>query len=223
MDILRLLAPILPHTADEAWHSARRAGCVHLERHQSVGTAVRRDGRRSREKLLTLKALEEAKERGIENSLDAGVVLPDSDGSLPAFASDLADLFEVSRVRVDPDAAAVAVEIFPRPAGVRTLVAQDDTVTERANGCMLSDRDWDAGRRGDSGSESDQVDGSEIGIPRPRRMPGHCGLDHHVGVDQDHSCSTSSGMSTVPSVLRSTASPPPEPQSAMTLRSRSRR
>ena len=91
-----------------------------------------------------LKALEEAKERGIENSLDAGVVLPDSDGSLPAFASDLADLFEVSRVRIDPDAAAVAVEdLRDQPACERSW-RRDDTVTERTNGCMLSDRDWDA-------------------------------------------------------------------------------
>ena len=144
--LCRLLAPILPHTADEAWRSLHGgAGCVHLERHQSVGTAAHAGWPKVMElRNEVLKALEEAKERGIENSLDAGVVLPDSDGSLPAFASDLADLFEVSRVRIDPDAAAVAVEdLRDQPACERSW-RRDDTVTERANGCMLSDRDWDA-------------------------------------------------------------------------------
>ena len=44
-----------------------------------------------------LKALEEAKASGIENPLDAEVVLPDPDGALAKFKADLADIFGVSR------------------------------------------------------------------------------------------------------------------------------
>src|SRR5690606_6964093 len=48
-----------------------------------------------------LKALEEAKPRGIENALDAEVVLPDPDGALAAFAADLPDMLGVSRVKFE--------------------------------------------------------------------------------------------------------------------------
>ena len=44
-----------------------------------------------------LKALEDAKGQGIENSLDAGVELPNS-LAISAMSDDLADIFGVSRV-----------------------------------------------------------------------------------------------------------------------------
>ena len=91
-----------------------------------------------------LKALETAKAAGIENSLDAGVVLPDPDGALAAFESDLADLFEVSRVRIDPAASAIAIEDLREQPACERSWRRDETVAERANGCLLSDRDWDA-------------------------------------------------------------------------------
>ena len=91
-----------------------------------------------------LKALEEAKARGIENSLDAGVVLPDPKGRLADFQSDLADLFEVSRVRIDADADTISIEdLRDQPACERSW-RRDETVSERENGSMLSDRDWAA-------------------------------------------------------------------------------
>jgi isoleucyl-tRNA synthetase len=83
--LVRLLAPILPHTADEAnralWKDQDR--CVHLESVAAFEFKADSDW----SKVLAVreaaqKALEQAKSSGIENPLDAEVVLPDSDGSL---------------------------------------------------------------------------------------------------------------------------------------------
>ena len=144
--LCRLLAPFLPHTADESWRSLHGGeGCVHLERHQPLDVVADEHW----EPVMTLrdavlKALEEAKARGIENSLDAGVVLPDPDGRLASFEPDLADLFAVSRVRLDATADSITIEdLRSHPACERSW-RRDETVAERANGCMLSDRDWAA-------------------------------------------------------------------------------
>ena len=113
--LCRLLAPLLPHTADEAWRALNgldpndASACVHLEmllpatgvaRHASWPAVLE-----LRERALV--ALEKAKPGGIENPLDACVVWP---GSAEAFdATDLADLLGVSVARVDPGASAPAV------------------------------------------------------------------------------------------------------------------
>lgn len=144
--LCRLLAPLLPHTADEAWRSLHGGeGCVHMEQHRSLSAEVHDGwGRVMAVRDEVLKALEGAKAEGIENSLDAGVVLPDPDGVLAAFESDLADLFEVSRIRIDAEASAIVIEdLRDQPACERSW-RRDETVAERANGCMLSDRDWAA-------------------------------------------------------------------------------
>ncbi|NBU76977.1 MAG: hypothetical protein EBS30_17475, partial [Planctomycetes bacterium] len=70
-----------------------------------------------------MKALEEAKSQGIENSLDAGLVIPDADGTLKPFAAELADLMGLSvdaivgRLAHDirgPERAAQLISEFPR-------------------------------------------------------------------------------------------------------------
>lgn len=144
--LCRLLAPFLPHTADESWRSLHAgAGCVHMERHRPLDVTA--DEHWTSVMTLrdaVLKALEEAKARGIENSLDAGVVLPDPKGRLADFQSDLADLFEVSRVRIDAAADTISIEdLRDQPACERSW-RRDETVSERENGSMLSDRDWAA-------------------------------------------------------------------------------
>jgi isoleucyl-tRNA synthetase len=84
-----------------------------------------------------LKALEDAKESGIENPLDAGLILPDS---LKAFSEDdLADLCGVSRVSYSGDGVEVQ-DLREEPRCDRSW-KRDDTVRVRSDGGMLSDRD----------------------------------------------------------------------------------
>ena len=144
--ICRLLAPFVPHTADEAWRSLHGGeGCVHMDCHQAIdATADEHWSGVMALRVEVLKALEEAKGRGIENSLDAGVVLPDPDGRLATFEPDLADLFDVSRIRLDGGADSITIEdLRDKPACERSW-RRDETVAQRDNGCMLSDRDWQA-------------------------------------------------------------------------------
>ena len=84
-----------------------------------------------------LKALEEAKADGIENPLDAGLVLP---ASLSVFdASDLADICGVSRVSCKGENVEV-VDLRQEPRCDRSW-KRDGTVKQRSDGGMLSDRD----------------------------------------------------------------------------------
>src|SRR5262249_20092185 len=113
-----LLAPVLPHTSDEAFRSLWKAAaddqsrCVHLETFVTeFGVAPDMGWSKVMEALAAARvALERAKAEGIENPLDAGVVLPDPDWTLARFeAVDLADLLGVSRVNVDATATAARV------------------------------------------------------------------------------------------------------------------
>jgi isoleucyl-tRNA synthetase len=138
-----LLAPILPHTADEAWRSMHGdEACVHVETVRVlpdvsvceawVGALALRES--------ALKALEEAKGRGIEKSLDAGLVLPDPDGVLGPLVEDLCDLLEVSRLSIGGEAIVVQ-DLREAPMCERSR-RRDATVCQRDNGLLLSDRDW---------------------------------------------------------------------------------
>ena len=140
-----LLAPILPHTADEAWRSLHGDdACVHLETVRAIPktavAAVWKDAMALRESAL--KALEEAKERGIEKSLDAGLVLPDPDGQFSPLCEDLCDVLEVSRLSFGGDA--IVVEDLREAPLCERSRRRDASVCERANGMLLSDRDWAA-------------------------------------------------------------------------------
>jgi isoleucyl-tRNA synthetase len=147
--LCRLLAPILPHTADEAWRALTRAegdeASVHLTTLiESFG--AKPDGGWARvmevrdSALLALEQVRAAK--GVENPLDAGLTLPDSDGTLARFDPvDLADLLGVSRVRVDEKARGVEVhDLRDEPRCMRSW-KRDGTVKQRADGGMLTDRD----------------------------------------------------------------------------------
>ena len=142
----RLLAPILCHTADEAYRSLTGddEGCVHLlevlpksgvrvSEAWSVATDARDAG---------LLALEASKAQGIENPLDAGVTLPDAKGVLAQLdTTDLADLLGVSEVTLDASIEKPAVhDLRDRPRCERSW-KRDGTVRERSDGGMLSDRD----------------------------------------------------------------------------------
>lgn len=141
--LIRLLAPFLPHTADEAWRVLHGddAESVHLQEFScpvfesdSAWTEVMaiRDN--------ALKALEVAKETGIENPLDAGLVLPESLSGIDA--NDLADICGVSRVvcEGDGDSGVKVTDLRDEPRCDRSW-KRDGTVQQRSDGGMLSDRD----------------------------------------------------------------------------------
>jgi isoleucyl-tRNA synthetase len=137
-----LLAPILPHTADEVWRALHGDdACVHLE----TGTRVFGNADPAWERVLAardqaLKALEDSP---IENKLDAGLRLADPDGALARFQADLPDAFGVSRVRLDGDGAPQVLDLRGEPRCERSW-RRDETVAQRADGGWLSDRDADA-------------------------------------------------------------------------------
>ncbi|MCB1054321.1 MAG: class I tRNA ligase family protein, partial [Acidobacteria bacterium] len=144
--IIGLLAPILPHTADEAWRALHGDDA---SVHRTTFPEVSADADAGWDALLLLresvaKALEEAKERGIENPLDAGVTVPDGDGSLAPFLAELPDLFGVSRVHLDPTESTIVIhDLRDQPRCERSW-RRDETVQQRADGGWLSDRDAEA-------------------------------------------------------------------------------
>ena len=138
--LIRLLAPFMPHTADEAWRALHgdEEGSVHLQEFAAteyVADSSWIEVLAVRDKAL--KALEEAKNAGIENTLDAGLVLPESISSVNA--CDLADLCGVSRVRFEGSDVTVE-DLRDEPRCDRSW-KRDGTVKLRSDGGILSDRD----------------------------------------------------------------------------------
>jgi len=163
--LCRLLAPIMCHTADEAYRSLRKvddksagseASCVHLELFASRGGAGA-DVHSGWELALAVRSeahmhLENAKKPkgsipgalGLDNPLDAGIVLLEAKyPELTALArEDLADLFGVSRVTFDPHAPhGVSVIDLRDQARCDRSWKRDGTVKRRSDGGLLSDRD----------------------------------------------------------------------------------
>ena len=85
--------------------------------------------------------LEVAKADGLDNPLDAGIVIPDPEGTFARFAEDLADACGVSRARMVPELGEVEVEDLREEPRCERSRKRDGTVRERADGTMLSDRD----------------------------------------------------------------------------------
>ncbi|MCE9620307.1 MAG: isoleucine--tRNA ligase [Planctomycetes bacterium] len=144
--LCRLLAPILPHTADEIYRTLHPGDAtVHEQTHLGLSFQAHAGWSQAMEaRSAALKALEEAKARGVENAMDAGLVVPDREGTLGRFAADFADLCGVSRARFDPKAAAVEViDLRDAPRCERSR-RRDESVALRSDGGMLSDRDFDA-------------------------------------------------------------------------------
>ncbi len=145
--LCHMLATFIPHTADEAYRAltGRDDVCVHLEHHRTIMQPC--DSRWSQ--VLALRelanaALEKAKERGIENRLDAGIRVADTHGHLADFAADLPDLLGVSRVIIAQDQLALEViDLRAEPRCERSW-KRDSSVKARSDGGMLSDRDAEA-------------------------------------------------------------------------------
>ncbi|MBS0191366.1 MAG: isoleucine--tRNA ligase [Phycisphaerales bacterium] len=147
--LCRLLAPILCHTADEAYRTLVGAkgdeACVHLlETLPATGVKSHEHWYKVMEaRAAATHAMEKAKaELGVENPLDMGLTIPDPDGVLAAFSpADIADLLGVSRVRVDAAAKATAVQDLRSEPRCERSWKRDGTVKQRSDGGLLSDRD----------------------------------------------------------------------------------
>ena len=142
-----LLAPILPHTADESHRALHgdHAESIHLGVVPEVPT-IELDP--SWQELLVVqeqvsKALEDAKGAGIENPLDAGIRLPDAENRFQAFEADLADVLGVSRVERTAGGGIEVMDLREEPRCERSW-RRDATVRQREDGGYLSDRDADA-------------------------------------------------------------------------------
>ncbi len=148
--LCRLLAPVLPHTADEAYRALHRSEevCVHTTTFiEKFGVKAEGGWPKVMEaREAALKALEEVRASGvIENPLDAGITLPDPDHELRDFdPCDLADLLGVSRVSLDPKADAPSVQDLRNEPRCERSWKRDTTVRVRSDGGMLSDRDAEA-------------------------------------------------------------------------------
>ncbi len=163
--LCQLLAPIMPHTADEAWsalHQGAPPSSVMATVHLDLGHPVRHPAWATaftlRERVL--KSLEETKATGLENPLDAGIgvgsaiesLLPGALAALAAVEPDLADLWGVSRVSIGGGAGAGAAIAAGGSDGVTVFDLRSEprcdrswhrdlTVRQRSDGGMLSDRD----------------------------------------------------------------------------------
>ena len=147
--LCRMLAPILPHTAEEAWRAMRGESAPMLFTQVHMGLDSHAEGAipawtaAMAVRDTALKALDEAKSRGVENPLDAGLVIADPSGELSKVLADLADLMGVSRVRLDAGLGAgqVHVEDLRGEPRCERSWRRDGTVRQRSDGGMLSDRD----------------------------------------------------------------------------------
>ncbi|MCG3122951.1 MAG: Isoleucine--tRNA ligase [Phycisphaerales bacterium] len=152
--LCRLLAPVLCHTADEAYRALWKvpaddaATCVHLQRFPDK-FEVLADPRWKNvmeARQMALQAIERARrDQGVENPLDMAVTLADTSGTLGQFdAHDLADLLGVSRVIVGgADAVTTVADLRGEPRCERSW-KRDGTVRQRSDGGLLSDRDAQA-------------------------------------------------------------------------------
>ncbi len=143
----RLLAPILPHTADETYRLLKDSddACVHLEVNEPFAYEADSDWAEALQlREEALKKLEDAKTAGIENPLDAEVVIPDPKGRLSKFAADWADMLGVSRTRHMLEDGEITVNDLRQEPRCERSWKRDGTVSQRSDGGMLTDRDAEA-------------------------------------------------------------------------------
>jgi len=151
--LIRLLAPILPHTADEAWaalHNVKpgEIDSVHLQNLPDPPTVPVDPAWptviAARE--TWLKAVEEARQSAdIDNPLDCGVAAPLTDPAMARFDPvDLADLCGISRFKFDQAADEPRVDDLRSEPRCERSWKRDGTVKPRSDGGVLSDRDAQA-------------------------------------------------------------------------------
>jgi len=148
--LARLIAPVMCHTADEAYRAVHRVDakdlsqCVHL-----IGFAPNTGVKASADWSKVLNLLENAQrvleqsrvDQGIDNPLDAGLKIADPDALLSSFKmDDLADFCGVSRVESISSGDTSVTDLRKEPRCDRSW-KRDGTVKTRSDGGMLSDRD----------------------------------------------------------------------------------
>jgi len=155
--LIKLIAPILVHTAEEAFLSLRgenesSKSTVHLSEFSKTGDSKLCDDRWAEVMEIrdrVLKKLEEAKEaQGISHAMDAGIEIKTSSDQckdLLDFADDLNDLCNVSRFKFsdggDSESPIVVVQDLRDEPRCERSWKRDGTVRERSDGGMLTDRD----------------------------------------------------------------------------------
>ncbi|MBL8746716.1 MAG: isoleucine--tRNA ligase [Phycisphaerae bacterium] len=150
--LCRLLAPIVPHTADEAWRALHKIDGKDGERSVHLMTFAKESGIARdaawdavmKARGLGLAALERARQSSdLDNPLDTAVILPDPERSLGRFdPTDLADLLGVSLVRLDSlgGAGEAKVQDLRNEPRCERSWKRDGTVKSRSDGGMLCDR-----------------------------------------------------------------------------------
>ncbi len=149
--LLLLLAPLIPHTAEEAWQSlyGKEAPSIHLalfpEPVELAVTANWQQVMTLRDAML--KTIEDARsQQGIDNPLDIGLVWPMSMGKvLGEFDPvDLADLCGISRFELREGIDKPTVTDLRHEPRCERSWKRDGTVKHRSDGGMLSQRDASA-------------------------------------------------------------------------------
>jgi isoleucyl-tRNA synthetase len=151
--LIRMLAPILVHTAEEAWMGLQGGDedselSIHLEHLPEPFEWTANDDWETVLEVRSdvLKQLEIAKEDpGISNPMDAGVVvgLPADDlSTFDPYLPEMADLCGVSRFELESEDERTVriVDLRDEPKCERSW-KRDGTVRERSDGGLLSDRD----------------------------------------------------------------------------------
>ncbi len=151
--LIRAVAPILVHTAEEAWMAlhGREMDWEESVHFQLLPEAAAVEIPEAWEDVMefrrkALKALEEARgKNGIKNPLDAGIHITTSKETLEIlrpFEAELADLCGVSRfsLTAGPELRIEVQDLRGEPRCQRSW-KRDATVKERSDGGVLSDRD----------------------------------------------------------------------------------
>ncbi|MCC7406990.1 MAG: isoleucine--tRNA ligase [Phycisphaeraceae bacterium] len=157
--LIRLAAPILPHTSEEAWAALHQQKpeaieSVHLQSFPSVGELPDVQPHAAWEAIFRgrdgwLKALEQARQtQGIDNPLDLGLVAPppppEGVDAKAIDVVDLADLCGISRfawASGGAEGSAIAVQDLRGEPRCQRSWKRDGTVKPRSDGGVLSDRD----------------------------------------------------------------------------------
>ncbi len=157
--LIRLVAPVLVHTADEAWQALHGRNpdkpetddCVHLHLLPEVNELAVSEGWAEAISLRdrALKVLEDARsQRGLDNPLDAGIecaLTTDVYSKVVGVADELADLCGVSRFEIqEGEGELIAVNDLTTEPRCERSWKRDGTVAERSDGGALSQRDAEA-------------------------------------------------------------------------------
>ncbi len=144
--LIRLIAPITPHTADEAWAAleGEDADCVHVLPFQNVN-CMRAIGVAPQwvsvmaERNSWLKAIEQFRQSsGVDNPLDMGLILPEGGDSSLFAAEDLADLCSISHVEWAAVEQPMVVDLRSEPRCERSWKRDGTVETFEHEGEMVS-------------------------------------------------------------------------------------